>query len=81
MSYGANMTKLPDGCPACGAGKILHEPKSSEMHEWARYRCLAELVLIEDGMIEVNDNCRDALNNAVCKLNAVSTFGDRLKPE
>lgn len=61
--------KLPMECPACRAEQVIHQLATTDMHEWSRYLCGAELVLVNDEL-EVNDYCKGALENAVMRINA-----------
>lgn len=62
--------KFPAACPVCKGPITRHEPETDDDYEWAGYLCGAELVLNEHGKFSVNENCKDALETSVKKLNA-----------
>lgn len=64
------MAKHLTNCPACGAALSEHSRETAESYEFWTFACGGQVVMEENGRLEENDPCRDALRIAVEKLNA-----------
>jgi hypothetical protein len=51
----------PDGCPSCGEPVREYSPESDATYTYWQFACRAEIVLNEEGLPEVNDDCPDAM--------------------
>lgn len=61
-------SKLHDNCPACGSAVNKYQEETIKDLEWWEYDCGAGIVITEQGVVEENDHCRNALMHAIAKL-------------
>lgn len=53
---------FPNGCPCCGEVTKGYSPESTETVAYWHFACGCELILGDAGMIEVNDDCPEAMS-------------------
>lgn len=56
-------------CPACNAECIKYDPETAVTYASWRFACDGEIVLMENGHLDVNSSCRGALEAIITKKN------------
>jgi hypothetical protein len=68
------MTPAPELCPACGGALTKHWPESSVSDEMWIFECDASIIRSETGRLIAEDDCENAMRNAVRALNNLAAL-------
>lgn len=60
----------PENCPLCSAPLTSHASETETDYERWHYDCDLELLRMENGKLYASEDCADATDKAIARLNA-----------